>query len=180
MNKPCTQHPLGKAHYTCHNRRMKRFSGFSIVELLIVIAIIGVLVTIATLNFGLVRDNARDRIATADLEQVQLALSLYKEVHGAYPSANGVLDANDAAMTAIESDLYPQYLDELPSATPITFKSDLSEDEYCIGLALRREVNQPDFHYPDCLGDGSGVTLSVSAVGAPDADHAVTLGNHVP
>lgn len=160
---------------------MQHARGFTVIELLIVIAIIGVLVTIATLNFGLVRDNARDRVAIADLEQVQLALSVYQESAGGYVNTNGAvqeLRADDGSTSPIEAALFPAYLDELPANTTIYYDSD--GVTYCIGVALRRDVNQPDFHYSDCLSDGADVTLSAGDLNAPDDDHTTTLGNYVP
>lgn len=52
--------------------------GFTLIELLIVISIIGVLTTIAAVNFVGVRERARDSERKADLSQIQTALEFYR------------------------------------------------------------------------------------------------------
>lgn len=66
------------------NTRLGR--GFTLVELLVVIGIIGVLSSIAYASFGSSRALARDDIRKADLKSLQLALSLYKAQYGVYPT----------------------------------------------------------------------------------------------
>lgn len=61
--------------------------GFTLVELLIVVAIIGILSTLLTANFIGVRQRARDGQRKADLRQVQSALELYRADHQAYPGS---------------------------------------------------------------------------------------------
>lgn len=60
--------------------------GFTLVELLIVIAIIGILSTLLTANFIGVRQRSRDSQRKADLRQIQSALELYRSDQGSYPS----------------------------------------------------------------------------------------------
>ena len=52
--------------------------GFTLVELLIVVAIIGILSTLLMANFIGVRQRARDAQRKADLRQIQSALELYR------------------------------------------------------------------------------------------------------
>lgn len=59
--------------------------GFTLVELLIVIAIIGVLSAILMANFVGVRQRARDAQRKTDLRQIQSALELYRADIGSYP-----------------------------------------------------------------------------------------------
>ena len=158
-------------------------AGFTLIEVLVAISIIGILLTVTSFNFNIARNNAQDRLATVDLEQVQLALTLVKEATGSYPdtTTSGIQEiaAADGSNTDLEAALYPRYLDELPSASTLYYESD--GDEYCIGTALRRAVNQPDFHYSECItSDGTGVTFSVSDLGAGSEDEVATLGNYRP
>ncbi|MBI2195693.1 MAG: type II secretion system protein [Candidatus Levybacteria bacterium] len=67
------------------NSRVKREKGFTLVELLIVIAIIGVLTTLLMANFIGVRQRARDAQRKSDLRQIQSALELYRSDQGSYP-----------------------------------------------------------------------------------------------
>lgn len=64
----------------------KNNKGFTLVELLIVIAIIGVLSTLLTANFIGVRQRSKDAHRKSDLRQIQSALELYRADQGSYPA----------------------------------------------------------------------------------------------
>jgi general secretion pathway protein G len=78
-------------------RIRKRVSpaGFTIIELLVVISIIGVLTAIIVANLSDARASARDKQRLAEIEQLSLALDVYKQAYGQYPAegddANGVV-----------------------------------------------------------------------------------------
>jgi type II secretion system protein G len=61
--------------------------GFTLIELLIVIAIIGILATMATVTLGSSQRRARDGQRKSDLKQVAVALEQYYNSNSAYPSA---------------------------------------------------------------------------------------------
>jgi prepilin-type N-terminal cleavage/methylation domain-containing protein len=61
-------------------------SGFSLIELLVVISIIGILVSILILNFDEARKNSRDKVRKSELKSLQLAIETYKSQNGVYPS----------------------------------------------------------------------------------------------
>lgn len=61
--------------------------GFSLVELLVAISIIGILISVVYTNFGAARELARDDRRQTDLKQMELALELYKAQTGRYPAA---------------------------------------------------------------------------------------------
>ena len=67
--------------------------GLTLIELLIVIAIIGVLSTVLMVNFIGIRERARDARRKSDLRQIQQAIELYKADAGNYPAQN-ILDGN--------------------------------------------------------------------------------------
>lgn len=60
--------------------------GFTLVELLVVVAIAGILATLITANFIGVRQRARDSQRKSDLRQIQSALELYRADQGNYPT----------------------------------------------------------------------------------------------
>lgn len=61
-------------------------SGFTLIELLVVVTIIGILSTIVVTNLKSTRGRARDAKRMADLRQINLAMELYYDTRGAYPS----------------------------------------------------------------------------------------------
>ena len=64
---------------------MKKNKGFTLVEILIVVAIIGILASIILVGLGSLRSQGRDARRIADLHQVQNALELYFTKNGYYP-----------------------------------------------------------------------------------------------
>ena len=61
--------------------------GFTLIELLVVIAIIGILASIVLASLDSARKKGRDARRIADVKQIQLALELYYDANGVYPSA---------------------------------------------------------------------------------------------
>jgi len=61
--------------------------GFTLIELLVVIAIIGVLSSVVLASLNSARQKGRDAKRISDLKQIQLALELYYDANGQYPSA---------------------------------------------------------------------------------------------
>ena len=62
--------------------------GFTLIEMLIVIAIIGILAGIIIVGLGSRRGAARDAKRIADLRSTQQALELYYQVNDAYPDVS--------------------------------------------------------------------------------------------
>jgi prepilin-type N-terminal cleavage/methylation domain-containing protein len=61
-------------------------SGFTLIELLVVIAIIGILSSVVLASLNSARQKGRDAKRISDVKQIQLALELYYDAHGAYPN----------------------------------------------------------------------------------------------
>ncbi len=61
-------------------------AGFTLVELIVVMSVIGILSSIVYANFGSARAASRDDVRKASLKEVQLALELYKAQNGVYPA----------------------------------------------------------------------------------------------
>lgn len=67
------------------NRSWER-SGFTFVELMMVILIMGILSTIGISSFSDARQRNRDSSRISDISQIQIALSAYYSDHGVYPT----------------------------------------------------------------------------------------------
>lgn len=64
---------------------MPKSKGFTLVELLIAIAVIGVISAIGVSTYGGVREKAQDSVRKSDLQGIAAALELYYAKHGEYP-----------------------------------------------------------------------------------------------
>ena len=90
--------------------RQKKYQGFTLIEILIAVAIIGILSTITYATFSTSREIARDNVRKTDLKNLQVAIELYKAQYGRYPdSCNG-----DGPWSSQDSATYA-------CPTPITF-----------------------------------------------------------
>ncbi|WP_461420754.1 type II secretion system protein [Gudongella sp.] len=80
------------------NKKMnKKRKGFTLIELVVVIAILGLLAALAIPRFGNVRDDAEKATLVADARSVYTSVMMYYAENGSYPTA--------------ETDLGPNYLD---------------------------------------------------------------------
>lgn len=64
---------------------MKSTRGFSLMEILIAVSILGILTTIGISGFSAISRGGRDALRKSDLEQMRSALEIYKSDNGQYP-----------------------------------------------------------------------------------------------
>jgi prepilin-type N-terminal cleavage/methylation domain-containing protein len=64
---------------------MKKTQAFTIIELLVSVAIIAILTAVSILGLQGVRKTGQDTKRLSDIREVQVALETYKSVHGTYP-----------------------------------------------------------------------------------------------
>ena len=79
---------------------MSHRSGFTLIEILIVVSIIGMLASIVLVGLGSFRSRGRDARRAADLREVQNALELYNEKQGSYPQVSDWGELGDALVSA--------------------------------------------------------------------------------
>jgi type II secretion system protein G len=87
--------------------------GFTIVELLIVIVVLGILVSITVVALGSVQLQARDSSRTAEVNGLMKALEQYKIDNGMYPSVGS--DNTGYAVSLLAAALVPTYMQSIPA-----------------------------------------------------------------
>lgn len=92
--------------------------GFTIVELLIVIVVIGILAAIVIVAFNGVQSRAKDTERTSELNSIKKALALYHADNGGYPLCV------DTVQNCLASALVPAYIPALPT-NPINTGSNI-------------------------------------------------------
>lgn len=127
----------------------RRQSGFTIVELLIVIVIIGILAAITIVAYNGIQQRARDSQRASDLTTLNKALELYYIDNGEYPpSPNGStsMSANwsttaDASWQNLATYLVPKYISKLPSDPISTPNKDITSVTSSYGYAYYANPN---------------------------------------
>lgn len=101
----------------------KKFQhGFTLIEMLVVIAIISILIGIGVNTFTIAQKKARDVRRKADLRSIQTALELYKQDNGIYPYAMNCVPPDQPTRYCYHSSndtgyivgLEPNYIPKLP------------------------------------------------------------------
>lgn len=94
--------------------KMRNQKGFTLVELMVVVAILGILVAIAIPVYQNVTQSAKDKVDAANIRTIQGAITMYLvDNSGKYVN---VALAADGGITigTVTGDLVPDYLREMP------------------------------------------------------------------
>lgn len=89
---------------------------FTLIELMIAVAIIGILTAVATLSYSGIRQRARDSQRINDLTQVKVVLSTYysAQTPQVYVTAASKVTINGSSDT-LSAALEPNYIREMPT-----------------------------------------------------------------
>lgn len=100
----------------------KKTSGFTIVELLIVVVVIGILAAIVTVAYTGITQRANDSKRSAELRSIAAAIDLYYIDNGGYPRCGATgpnvspypLGSGTAA-SCLADELVPTYMSSIPT-----------------------------------------------------------------
>lgn len=149
-------------------------AGFTLIELMVVITIIGLLASSVLVALGNARARARDARRTADIRALMTALELYNNDTTGYI----VQDTRINVSTGLTA-LVPSYIDKLPidprgdgigtntgDGTGISdgfeyvYESDANKDGYAIRMYYERSANVAGANDQQCI---RGVNVSTAA-----------------
>ena len=85
---PDSRFKILRSGFTLMKRTSVREVGFTLIELLVVISVIGILATLISANLNAARTRARDSERKSDLRNIQVALRLYFNDRGGYPTGD--------------------------------------------------------------------------------------------
>jgi type II secretion system protein G len=89
--------------------------GFTIVELLVVIVVIGILASISVVSYNGVQKRARDSARDSAVRTIRLAMEVYKSDANVYPSITGVAAGSGSNISGLTSSLVPTYISKVPN-----------------------------------------------------------------
>ncbi len=123
----------------------KHNKGFTLVELIVVISIIGILSSLLVANFMNVRYKTRDAVRKKDLNQIQLALEVYKNDAGNYPST--LYATSCPTSSSLESSSGTVYMEKIPcdplDKSNYVYERNTSTDlRYTLSICIENENDQ--------------------------------------
>jgi general secretion pathway protein G len=122
----------------------KKQTGFTIVELLIVIVVIGILAAITITAYTGVQGRARDTQRIADLKAITEALEIYRVNNGAYPTPVSTPNASSWEVSTNGSNVATNFLSALVSSNGI---NRVPVDPNNTGVTLNPSFNSATFEY---------------------------------
>jgi prepilin-type N-terminal cleavage/methylation domain-containing protein len=125
-------------------KKVTHKKGFTIIELLVVIVVIGILVTIMVISYNGIQQRSRDSRRGSDITQIKIALEKYHAAKSAYPDACSVDTGCNLSTLATQLAPYLTTIPHDPKYTANTYQDyqyvmgPLTGDSY--GLYVRYEA----------------------------------------
>ena len=142
-------------------RNLKTKQGFTLVELLIVISIMGILTVIGMASFKTIQLKSRDARRKNDLNSISKALNMYYNDTGIFPhgspNINTMIKTIGVGFSANVNGTTTTYMVEMPRETTLGVK-DYSYT-YTTGRSFKLLANLENENDDGCIKDGSGNVL---------------------
>lgn len=143
---------------TALKKALKKDDGFSLIELMVVIVIMGLLTTVVVVNVMPSQDRASVEKARADIMELQKALEMYRLDTARYPSTNEGLEVlTKPAPGALRSEPYIKVLPQDPWGNDYQYLIPGSHGTYDIfsfgadgrlgGVDLAKDIGNWKDHY---------------------------------
>lgn len=133
--------------------------GFSLIELLVVIGIIGTIATMLLPNLIGARQRGRDARRKLDIEQIRSALEQYRSVAGTYPASITLnCDAARETLTytdpvTLQATTFMSTIPQDPSCSSYQYYSSLSPTDYTICAYMEGTTSSTSvLPVPSCVG----------------------------
>lgn len=134
-----------------HNVSMKqKQKGFSLLELLVVISIIGILLAIGAVGFTAAQRRGRDARRRADMKAWQDAL---EQLYAEETDYNGDPDESTECQAAVAANMNGQAPTD-PKGGTYSYVADCTDDDYCLCAPLERSDGNNSVS--DCSGWTTG------------------------
>lgn len=138
--------------FTQRSEAKMRKQGFTIIELLIVIAVLGTLATIGLITLPGATSHARDTRRMSDLKQYQTTLETYYSSHDEYPSGSG-------SITGLCGDLGISSCPDDPKDSTYRYSTNGQQFTIDVELEAKTTGGQRQF-FVVCSNGLSGVVLN--------------------
>jgi type II secretion system protein G len=153
-------------------QRKKSFKAFTLIELLIVIAVIGILVAVILPNLIGMRERARDTVRKNDLAQLGKALRLYFNDYGFYPNDPGQEICCDASPVynnctnscGVNFEIgTTSYMKAIPPSTEYDYYQLDGGDDFLLSIPLENASDQDLAKSADRCGQTPGTLYYICA-----------------
>ena len=144
--------------------------GFTFLELMLVIAILGILSTLIMGNFITSLKKGRDARRKIDIEQIQKSLEMYYEDKREYPPTLS-FGGNHQIIDSVSRKVYMQKVPDDPTTTKHYFYSTTADDKYTLYSCLENDqdqgagVKQDGYGGTDCGNCRTGPNASLCRFG---------------
>lgn len=135
--------------------------GFTLVELLVAIAIIALLTSVGLVSFSRAQQNSRDARRKADLQSLKAALEMYYDSNNAYPS--GGYAVISTRLATLVSGGHIKALPTDPVSTRYYYYTSLSSNQcYCLSSEMEITTNASSAECTRYSGHASSYAYTTS------------------